>query len=322
MSRSTGVVSCAKIMKILVIRPAALGDTLMLLPAIAHLKRSAGIVFAGRAPGIDYLKAHVDVCIDYESGGWHNLFLEECEKDRLPRIPPVQRVVAFLQDPEGLVMKNLGSMLKNVSMYRFPPFPPEAEKIHVALYLATCLEQANCPVVAYAAFKDACHEALFRRLPASGTARKVVFHPASGGERKTYSPTFWTALIQALKGASVFKKERFLVLLGPAEEPLFAYYQRELGTKGVEILTAPDREKLCSQLGGARLYLGPDSGITHLAAMHGTPTIALFKNTPVFQWRPLGPAVRVIEDKAAEPSLISRVVEIAVEGIKGQEPWT
>jgi heptosyltransferase-3 len=303
-------------MKILIIRPAALGDTLMLLPAIAHLKRSAGIVLVGRAPGADYLRPHVDACMDYERGGWHNLFVDGGRTDRLPRIPAVDRLVAFLRDPEGLVTKNLGSLLVNVSMYRFPPFPPEAEKVHVALYLATCLERANCPIDAEAAFKDACHRALFHPLPARGTRRDLVFHPASGGAKKTYPPTFWVALIQTLKGLPLFHKERFVILLGPAEEPLFVYYQQKLNPQGAEILMAPDREKLCAHLGGARLYVGPDSGITHLAAMHGTPTIALFKGTPVFQWGPLGPAVRVIENNETGLSLITQVVEAAMECMK------
>jgi ADP-heptose:LPS heptosyltransferase len=249
--------------------------------------------------------------MDYEIGGWHNLFVVEGKTGPFPRIPHVDRVVAFLHDPEGLVMKNLSSMLVNVSMYRFPPFPPETEKVHVAHYLATCLEKANCPVEAEAAFEDACHSALFDRPPPRGTRRGVVFHPASGGANKTYPPPFWTALIQALKGLSLFRKEPFRVLLGPAEEPLFTHYQEALDPLSAEILMAPDREELCDRLGEARLYVGPDSGITHLAAMHGTPTIALFKGSAVSQWKPLGPAVQVIENKDAGPALIRQVVEAA-----------
>jgi heptosyltransferase-3 len=303
-------------MKILIIRPAALGDTLMLLPAIAHLNRSASIVFVGRTPGADFLGSHVETCINYETGGWHNLFVGEGKTGPLPLIPPVHRVVAFLRDPEGLALKNLSSMLANVSIYRFPPFPPETKKVHVALYLAACLENANCPVNAKAAFEDACHRALFHRLPPLGTRRGVVFHPASGGAKKTYPPPFWMALIQALKGLPLFHQEHFLVLLGPAEKPLFACYQQKLNRQGTEILMAPDREVLCDHLGKARLYVGPDSGITHLAAMHGTHTVALFKGSAVFQWRPLGPAVQVIENKEAGPPLISQVVEAALEGIR------
>jgi ADP-heptose:LPS heptosyltransferase len=303
-----------KDMKILIIRPAALGDTLMLLPALAHLKHSAAVVFVGRAPGAGYLRPYVEACMDYETGGWHNVFVDEENPGTLPRVPPVDRVVAFLHDPEGLVMKNLASRLKKASLQRFPPFPPKKDTVHVALYLATCLQEANCPVDAEAALKEACHRPLFHRPPPHGPRRGVVFHPASGGAKKTYPPSFWMDLIQALKGLPFLHEERFRVLLGPAEEALFTEYQEKLHTQDAKVLITPDREALCDHLGQARLYVGPDSGITHLAAMHGTPTIALFKGSAVAQWRPLGPAVQVIQNKEADPSLIGQVMEAAKRG--------
>lgn len=301
------------LMKVLIIRPAALGDTLMLMPAIARLKRSAGIVFVGRSPGVDYLRSYVDTCADYERGGWHNLFVDPCEKGLLPHIQPVNQVVAFLHDPEALATKNLRVIFANISLHRFAPFPPQQEKVHVAFYLAECLEKAGCPLDAEACIVEACRRPLFfatSALPAGGT---VVFHPGAGGVKKAYPSPFWLKLITALKGLPLYQNERFSVILGPAEEALFTYYQEKLSPGEAEILHSPEKERLCALLAGARLYVGHDSGITHLAAMHGTPTIALFKGTPVLQWRPLGPAVRVIENKEAGPFLIKQVLEAAEE---------
>ena len=59
-----------------------------------------------------------------------------------------------------------------------------------------------------------------------------------------------------------------------------------------------------SLLEAAPLYIGHDSGITHLASMHGAPTIALFKNSSIHQWRPIGPAVEVIEGQGSRKDLI------------------
>ena len=42
-------------------------------------------------------------------------------------------------------------------------------------------------------------------------------------------------------------------------------------------------------------YLGNDSGITHLAAMLGIPTVAIFGPSDPLIWRPVGPDVEVIE---------------------------
>ena len=51
--------------------------------------------------------------------------------------------------------------------------------------------------------------------------------------------------------------------------------------------------ELACWLAGARLYLGNDSGITHLAAAVGTPVLALFGPTDPAVWAPRGPNVRV-----------------------------
>ena len=56
-------------------------------------------------------------------------------------------------------------------------------------------------------------------------------------------------------------------------------------------------------LSSADVFVGNDSGITHLAAAIGTETIALFGPTDSAVYRPLGPGVSVIEDK--NPAFVS-----------------
>lgn len=51
---------------------------------------------------------------------------------------------------------------------------------------------------------------------------------------------------------------------------------------------------LACWLARARLYIGNDSGITHLAAAVGTPVLALFGPTDPAVWAPRGPHVRVV----------------------------
>ena len=55
-----------------------------------------------------------------------------------------------------------------------------------------------------------------------------------------------------------------------------------------------DLYELACWLAGARVYIGNDSGITHLAAAAGTPVVALFGPTDPAVWAPRGPRVRVV----------------------------
>jgi ADP-heptose:LPS heptosyltransferase len=54
-----------------------------------------------------------------------------------------------------------------------------------------------------------------------------------------------------------------------------------------------DLWKLARWLARARLYVGNDSGITHLAAAVGTPVLALFGASDPLVWAPRGENVRV-----------------------------
>jgi ADP-heptose:LPS heptosyltransferase len=115
-------------------------------------------------------------------------------------------------------------------------------------------------------------------------------------------------LIRAFRKRIPATQEAAVILLGPAEEKLLPLFSE---VKETEVLLSPDADKLSLILQEALLYVGHDSGITHLAAMLGAPTVALFRNTSVAQWRPLGPKVKVIEESTSGPNLLERVLNAA-----------
>ena len=57
----------------------------------------------------------------------------------------------------------------------------------------------------------------------------------------------------------------------------------------------PNLYDLACWIRGASLYIGNDSGITHLAAATGVPTVALFGHSNPRVWAPRGGHVRVVE---------------------------
>jgi ADP-heptose:LPS heptosyltransferase len=295
-------------MRILIIRPAALGDTLMLAPALSSSREWGEVMVAGRKPGIDFLSPLVSCCLDFESPGWHALFMEVPEPGVALPVREADKVVAFLNDPQGAVRKSLEHFFPGASIAVRPGYPDEKEEMHVALYLARALEKSGLPVDAEKGMK----EALTRPLLLSGhrPRLRIVLHPGSGGENKNHPPEFWMALVRAFREKLPAAKESTVILLGPAEEKLFLAFH---GEKDVEILLSPHRGRLSLLLQGALLYVGHDSGITHLAAMLGAPTIALFRHSSVTQWRPLGPRVNLIEASASGPELVEQVLRAARE---------
>jgi ADP-heptose:LPS heptosyltransferase len=204
--------------------------------------------------------------------------------------------------------KNLERFFPNASIAVLPGYPPENESVHVALYLARAMEKNGLPIHAEKVMK----EAIGRPLLLSGNRHRlqIVFHPGSGGAQKNHPPEFWVNLIESFQEKISPTQETPVILLGPAEEKLLPLFS---GETQAEILFSPDMGRLSLLLQKASLYIGHDSGITHLAAMLGAPTIALFKQTSVTQWSPLGPKVKVIEAITSGPELSEQVLSAARE---------
>jgi heptosyltransferase-3 len=200
-------------------------------------------------------------------------------------------------------------LMKGTPVYTFPPFPPRGETIHVASYLASCLKNSGLPVDPDAALEQARKKGLLRGEEPIRPESMVVFHPGSGSKRKNLSPEFWIELITMCELA-VFEKR--VLLLGPAEQERYPVFSNKLKGTGMEIVASPSSETLLSLLKGASLYLGHDSGITHVAALLGLPTIALSKNVNALQWAPLGPDVTVISNFESPEQIYGRIREKAV----------
>jgi ADP-heptose:LPS heptosyltransferase len=298
-------------MNLLVIRPAALGDSLMLMPSLCALKGMAETTLVGRRPGIDFLAPYVHQAMDFESHGWHLLYAQESEGVSSLPLPSVDLAVLFHSDPHGELASRLEDSLPGVQVRVFPGFPPEHTQTHAALYLALCLEASGCPINAAQAFEHAVEVPLLKQSALEKEAKQVILHPGSGSAKKNHPPQFWLDFAKRLSQSHAFP---LILLLGPAEEALLPFFQEHLQwTAGAEILFCPDRATLLSTFSQAALYAGQDSGITHLAAMIGAPTLALFRSSSIARWRPLGPLVRTVESEESGPRLLDEALSKAAE---------
>jgi hypothetical protein len=106
----------------------------------------------------------------------------------------------------------------------------------------------------------------------------AVIHPFSGSPKKNWPLENFRALARQLERTMPVRW-----CAGPEDPPL----------EGA--VRIGDLYELACWLARARLYIGNDSGITHLAAAVGTPVLALFgpASNPAV-WGPRGPHVRVV----------------------------
>jgi ADP-heptose:LPS heptosyltransferase len=120
-------------------------------------------------------------------------------------------------------------------------------------------------------------------------------HPGAGSRRKRWPADRFAALADrcATLGYAI------AATCGPADEEAVARLQASVRSARVRILAGLGLEELAAILAGARLFVGNDSGITHLAALVGTPTVAIFGPFDPAYWAPLGPRVAVVDGGAS-----------------------
>lgn len=126
---------------------------------------------------------------------------------------------------------------------------------------------------------------LVERLPfLADNTGYAVLHPHP---QWTYKQ--WT--VEGWREAGLFLKKLGLKLIlsgGPAQEEVdyVANIQRQLPENTVNLAGRVSLAELAYIIARAKLYIGPDTGITHLAAATGVPVIALFGPTNPVKWAP------------------------------------
>ena len=111
----------------------------------------------------------------------------------------------------------------------------------------------------------------------------AVIHPFSGSARKNWPLEKFRAVAAALERTMPVR------WCAGADDPSLP-----------DAVRIDDLYQLACWLARARLYIGNDSGITHLAAAVGTPVLAIFGPTEPAVWAPRGANVRVVRVKTVK----------------------
>ena len=125
----------------------------------------------------------------------------------------------------------------------------------------------------------------------------VTLSPGAVGAGKAWPAGHYGQLARALAkdGASIW------VLGGPNETALAAHIA-DAGGPRVRDLTSNDLRNAILALAAADASVTNDSGLMHVSAAIGTPTVAIFGPTSPWHWKPLNPIAAILEppgDQAA-----------------------
>jgi heptosyltransferase-3 len=261
----------------LIIRPGAIGDCVLALPAIERL----------RADFTEVWVASRNIPLIRFADRVRSIAATGLDLVGIPGVEPPAGLLDILAGFDSIVSwygTNRAEFRAAVAGLPFeflPAMPDEGAGLHAAdFYLRQAGDEG--PAIP----RIACHGA---------QGDYVVIHPFSGSARKNWPLERYRELAHALVAPVRW-------CAGP-EETL------------EDAVRIENLYELACWIAGARLYIGNDSGITHLAAAAGTPVVALFGPTDPAIWAPRGERVRVVATtQLGEPmeNLLTRRVLAAV----------
>ena len=149
----------------------------------------------------------------------------------------------------------------------------------------------------------------------------IALAPIAGTHLKSAPLYLWKNLLDHVTDSQKgLLKEASIVLLGqtreqPQIQPLIPSLPQE---QTFDLTGNLPLSTLAALLESCTLFLGNDSGVTHLAAAVGTPTLAIFSVTPAFYYHPWGERVCYIEPIVPSQMFITSSCLIPEEGFAGK----
>jgi ADP-heptose:LPS heptosyltransferase len=277
--------------RILCIHQGALGDLILALPAIKALRvalQPAGLEIMGHPWIMPLCQGHpyADAITDVNRAEMALLFQEGVSLRPALRSYLGAFDAAFCFGLSATLADNLqrAGIRKT---FLLPPFPSERQ--HATLHHLQSLARLGIDVLPTLPKislqeEDIVEGKKFFREKGWEPDGIIALHPGAGNRKKAWPPARFAAVGRALASGS----QRLLIVQGPADEECVE--EVLTGLEGVDYLVASDLpvRKVAALLGCTSLFIGNDSGCSHLAAALGVHTVALFGPTDPQIWAPQG----------------------------------
>jgi heptosyltransferase-3 len=282
--------------KILVWHQGALGDLLLAgaaLKAVSRQYPGAGFIGIGHPERWGLLAGTLPGLRVWDGGAavWGGLFEEEgpLSPGLLERLAGVDLALVFSPRPRPGMLARLQT--GGVGQAVWVPSFPAGGTAPVALLQARRLEELGI-MAGVAPFRLRLPPVNERELGFAPGVPILALGPGSGSPAKNWPLAHYYEISRAL----AFEQGLQVVwLTGPAEEAVLPYINGIAAAQDQAVWAGLPLMRVAGLLSCTRLYLGGDSGITHLAAAAGARrVVALFGATDPRVWAPQGDRVTVL----------------------------
>jgi len=304
--------------RILVIRGGAIGDFILTLPTLKALRDAyphAHIEILGYK-NIAVLAEHrfyAQAVRSIEYGALASFFAKNSElsADLADYFASFDLIISYLYDPDGIFEMNL----RRCGVENLIHGPAKIENSeHAAEQLARPIREIGASISDFAAklypsSEDRHAAAEFLGDHASPI---IAFHPGSGSEKKNWPLENWIALGNHLLSQKDFGGS-IMIVCGEADQDQVARLESIWANRRVRFAKSLPLPHLAALFENA-IFVGHDSGISHLAAAAGANCVLLFGPTDPEVWGPRNENVRVM--RAPEGNLSSLKFEAVRDALK------
>ena len=285
---------------VVMIHPGALGDVLLAVPAMRWLRSRFPdhrlVLCAG--PEVSSLLTTCDIVDEWASLQAREAASLFAESGQLaPRwqewLSSCDLALGWMQDAEGTFAARLQSFGARQAIVR-SPFSDDLKAIHQSdRFLEIFGEDPGESVEGFSPSGGSTlgppAQEYLRQWGFSDSATLVFIHPGSGSRAKCVGLEILVSVVEAIQDKGAIP----VILEGPADQIqveglLHALPTQPFVLKGLDLVT------IAGLLVQGRLFIGHDSGLTHLAALVGIPTVALFGPTDPERWAPRGAQVTIL----------------------------
>jgi len=295
----------SEVQSILVIHQGALGDFILALPMLETLRRAfphAKSFIMGYPRILELVedRFYAEKIFSIDQKGMATFFVREGALDlNLSQFfRTFDLIVVFGKDGEGTIVGNLKRVCQGRILH-INSFPAWDERVHLTDHLLRQLYRYGFPSSElnpkfYLKDLDRDWANDFwksKGLTPGGRSEVIILHPGSGSKKKVWPLDQFLNLTRYLQDRL---SSKILIVLGPAEGSEVQGAFEKIGpntpilAKGLSLL------RLASVMEGCRFFIGNDSGISHMAAALGLPTVAIFGPTDPRVWSPRGEKVVVV----------------------------
>jgi heptosyltransferase III len=290
--------------RILVIRGGAIGDFILTLPALKALRDArpqAHIEILGykHIAVLAENRFHAQSVHSIEYGPLARFFARNSElpAELADYFAGFDLVVSYLYDPDRIFETNLRRC--NVQNLICGPARIVENAGHAAQQLARPIEELGINVVDLAArvFPSVEDREFAREFLASVPQPIVAIHPGSGSHEKNWPLEKWIRLFSP--GSRFAEVDGLVVISGEADEAQTGQLEQEWKNRDVRFARNLPLPSLAGVLERS-IFIGHDSGISHLAAAADANCILLFGPTDPNVWAPKNENVQVFGSPAGK----------------------